>query len=488
MYSLFVLALCSFLLSTILTPLVRNAFRRYGVLDYPNEKRKEHAAPVPRVGGIPIVLSFAGAFLALLISPLHAAQTVNLPFVWKLMPAAALVFLVGLVDDLVRLRPWQKLTVQILASGLAYWAGVRILGVSGYQADMWLTLPLTVLWLVGCTNAFNLIDGVDGLAAGVGLFATLTTFVAALLHNNTALAMATVPLAGALLGFLRYNFNPASIFLGDSGSLLIGFLLGCYGAIWSQKSATVLGLTAPLMALAIPLLDTGIAVIRRFLRHQPVFGGDRDHIHHRLMARGFSQRKVVLMLYGVCGLAASFSLLQSMQNKRFGGLILIIFCAVAWLGIQHLGYTELGSTVRWLVAQRTFRRILDAQLHLRKLETALCGAACPDSCWEAIRAASRDYGFVNVRLHLGGKTYSEGNETKPNAKAWSMRIPLSETEYVNFTCNGSASDSVLVLAPFAETVQRALGSRVWSFPARPTEAGVQLPTAIRRVHRAAAGG
>src|SRR3954464_14437999 len=130
---------------------------------------------------------------------------------------------------------------------------------------------------------------------------------AALLQDNTELAMATAPLVGAPSLFLRYNFNPASIFLGDCGSLTIGFLLGCFAALWSQKSATLLGMTAPLMALAVPLLDTGASVVRRFIRHQPIFSADRNHLHHRLLDRGFSPRKVALVMYGVCGVAAAFS-------------------------------------------------------------------------------------------------------------------------------------------------------------------------------------
>ena len=155
-----------------------------------------------------------------------------------------------------------------------------------------MAVPLTILWLVGCSNAFNLIDGLDGLATGVGLFATATAFLSALLTGNIALAIVTAPLLGALLGFLPYNFSPASIFMGDCGSLTVGFLLGCFGVIWSQKSATLLGMTAPLIALAIPLLDTALAIARRFLRRQPVFGADRGHIHHRLLARGFTPRRV----------------------------------------------------------------------------------------------------------------------------------------------------------------------------------------------------
>src|ERR1700736_4974876 len=150
--------------------------------------------------------------------------------------------------------------------------------------------------------------------------------------------------APALLGFLRYNFNPATIFLGDSGSLLIGFLLGCYGVLWSEKSATILGMTAPMMALAIPLLDTSLAIVRRFLRQQPIFTGDRGHIHHRLLDRGFTPRKVVLTLYAACGIFATLSLLTVWAPNV--GIVIVLFCACTWIGIQHLGYLEFGVAGR----------------------------------------------------------------------------------------------------------------------------------------------
>ena len=186
--------------------------------------------------------------------------------------------IIGILDDLIGIEPWHKLIGQIIAGGLAYWAGIHVQGFGGYNLGPWWSIPLTILWLVGCTNAINLIDGIDGLATGVALFATCTTLIAALLQHNLALALAVVPLAGCLLGFLRYNFNPATIFLGDSGSLFIGFLLGYFSVLWSQKAATMLGMTAPLIALSVPLLDTGLAIFRRFLRRQPIFGADpRPH-------------------------------------------------------------------------------------------------------------------------------------------------------------------------------------------------------------------
>jgi hypothetical protein len=268
---------------------------------------------------------------------------------------------------------------------LACVGGVRILSIGGAPTDAWWNVPLTILWLLACMNAFNLVDGLDGLAAGVGLFATLTVFTAAMMQHNMVLAVATFPLAGALLAFLCYNFNPATIFLGDSGSLLIGFLLGCYAAIWSNKSATLLGMTAPLMALSIPLLDVALAIVRRFLRRQPIFTADRGHIHHRLLDRGFTPRRVVLVLYGLCGLAAAFSLLQGVVHS-FSGALLLLFGVFVLLGIQYLGYAEFDLAGRLLFGG-DFQRSVSAQLDLRKFRAALVAAGTPAGCWEVIREA-----------------------------------------------------------------------------------------------------
>jgi UDP-GlcNAc:undecaprenyl-phosphate GlcNAc-1-phosphate transferase len=192
-----------------------------------------------------------------------------------LLPDILVAFATCLLDDIFGLKPWMKVLGQVVAAALACHANIQIGNVAGYTIATWLQVPLTIVWLVGCSNAFNLIDGLDGLATGVGLFAAGTALLSALITGNSALAFVTAPLFGALLGFLPYNFNPASIFMGDCGSLTVGFLLGCFGVIWSQKSATLLGMTAPFVALAIPLLDTALAIARRFLRGQPLFGADR---------------------------------------------------------------------------------------------------------------------------------------------------------------------------------------------------------------------
>jgi UDP-GlcNAc:undecaprenyl-phosphate GlcNAc-1-phosphate transferase len=474
MYSLIFLAIASFALCILITPFIRNGFQKLGILDRATEARKTHTSPVPRIGGICIALAYMGAFALLLFSPLNGASIVSLPLIVKLLPAAGVMFATGLIDDLAGLAAWQKLMGQAIAAGLAIGAGVTITGAAGHSADMWWSVPLTLLWLVVCANAFNLIDGVDGLATGVGLFATLTMFVAALVQNNTPLALATAPLAGALLGFLRYNFNPASIFLGDCGSLTIGFLLGCYGIIWSQKSATMLGMTAPLMALSIPLLDMCLAIGRRFLRHQPIFAADRNHIHHRLLNRGLSPRRVALILYGVGGIAAVFSLMQSMYHNRYSGLIVILFCAAAWIGVQHLGYTEFGAA-RQLVAQGTFRRILHTQLHLSTLESELAAASTEEECWHVVREAAKEYGFVHIRMQLGDCLYQEQFQARALKNCWSIRIPLSDSEYLNLSYEHKFVDEPVVLVT---TLAQVLQNNLKKWAGEPRYAA----------HLAAAGG
>ncbi len=351
MYSIIVLAFSSLLIALILTPICRELFLRWNLVDVPDQRRRLHTRPIPRLGGIPVALAFVASYLLLLAIPLHGGEIVSrgMGTITRLLPAVVLVFAVGLIDDLITLNPWAKLIGQIAASATAWALGVRVTMLHGFRFNDAASLAVTMLWLLACTNAFNLIDGIDGLAAGIGLVATLTTLIAALFQKNTGLVFATIPLAGALLGFLRYNFNPATIFLGDCGSLLIGFLLGCYGVIWGQKSATLIGVTAPLMALAVPLLEVGLSIVRRFLRGQPIFGADRGHIHHRLLDRGLTPRRVVLLLYACTGLFAALSLLATMYHASYGGIAVVLFCGVAWFGIQNLNYAEFGTAGRLIV-------------------------------------------------------------------------------------------------------------------------------------------
>lgn len=446
--------------AVICTPLCRNLAAGRGWLDVPDPKRKIHSRPIPRIGGISIVVSYLASFAIVLLC-WHDSEGMlrdHLRLTWQLVPAAALIFVTGLLDDLLGLRPWQKLVGQTCAAVIAYAAGVHLTSISGVELSSWLTLPATIVWLVACSNAFNLIDGVDGLAAGLGFFATLTILMAALLQQNLSLAIATAPLAGALLGFLRYNFNPASVFLGDCGSLLIGFLLGCYGVLWSQKSATVLGMTAPLMVLAIPLLDTALAIVRRFLGRQPIFGADRGHVHHRLLARGLTPRRVVLLLYGICGIAAGLSLLQSMFHDRFGGAILVIFCVGAWLGIQHLGYAEFIAASR-IFASGGIRRHVNAQLQLTAIGEELTAADTPDQCWNVLCRTYSNFGFNEIKLELGNRIYNHTVNGNHIANTWTIRITLSDCDYVNLSREFD-TEAPPIVAAFADMIGTTLRPKV----------------------------
>lgn len=453
MYSLFALACLSFALSFLLSPLVRTFCSRFGLVDQPGD-RKVHQHPIPRAGGIAVALSYVGAYAILSLIGLNGSNILwsARTDIWHLMPAAVSIFVIGLVDDLRGLNPRNKLIGQVGASILAYSAGLHISGIGGYQLPHWWSLPLTIGWLLLCTNAVNLIDGIDGLASGIGLFATTTIVLAALMQNNIPLAIAVVPLAGALLGFLRYNFNPATIFLGDSGSLFIGFLLGCYGILWSQKSATIIGMTAPLMALAIPLLDTSLAVVRRYLHNKPIFTADRGHIHHRLLDRGLTPRKVALLLYACCAVGALCSLV--MVSSHGSGVVLVIFCAVTWIGVQHLGYVEFGTAGRMFM-EGAFRRQLSAQMTLRTFEADLATTKSRAECWNVIRKASQAFGFHHLLLFHGGHTYQHGDPLDLNAY-WTLRISLLNDDFIEISQRVGQKDPCSVISPFADAVYRAL--------------------------------
>jgi len=460
MNSLIWLGCVSFALSLILTPIFRDIFRSYGMVDHPDGGRKIHKFAIPRVGGMAIALSYVGCFFVVPLLSKNPFED-QLSLVWNVLPAFGVIFAVGLIDDLFGLKPWQKLFGQIAAAGLAYAAGVRIVDVVGIHAESWWSLPVTILWLLTCTNAFNLVDGMDGLAAGVGLFATLTIFLAAVLHGNTPLAMATFPLAGCLLGFLCYNFNPATIFLGDSGALLIGFILGCFGVVWTQKSATLLGMTAPLMALSLPLADVGLAVLRRALKRQPIFSADRGHIHHRLLDRGLTPKRAVLILYGICSLVAVLSLTANMveNDNRLSAFVIVLFYAVAWIGIQYLGYAEFSVAGR-MIFRGDFQRTLKGRMELTALEKQLSDAKTLERCWEMAVEAAPKFGFYCVRMEVSGSRF-EGPESRYAAQdAWICRIPLGGVAFIELARNTEAAAQAFVAAPFADMIQGRFSKRI----------------------------
>jgi UDP-GlcNAc:undecaprenyl-phosphate GlcNAc-1-phosphate transferase len=447
LYSLAFLMGLSAVFAWLLTPAVRNHCRTCGWLDEPDH-RKRHTTAVPRLGGLAIMLAYGASLVLFATLPLSASLVVRPHWeqILTLVPAVTLVLFMGLVDDLRGLLPITKILAEVAAALTVYSAGVRIAG------GEWWSMPLTVLWLVGTTNAVNLIDGVDGLAAGVSLFATLTMFAAALINGNILLAIVTAPLAGCLLGFLRYNFEPASIFLGDSGSLTIGFLLGCFGLIWGYKSATAVGMVAPMMLLTLPFLDVGLAIGRRFLSMQPIFGADHGHIHHRLLARGLRPRHVALICYFGCGIAGIVSLWASQSGPQLAAFLVIAFAALVWIAVSHLGFTEFRSARRSLLGNR-WRQIVRDGIIVDRMKSGLASAQSAEDYWGHLHTASEMLGLGRVHLQVDGRVWSSDGDQHP--AGWETRVPLRGDDYVTFQGVSPDPDTAHALIPLALALRDA---------------------------------
>ncbi|MBS1990784.1 MAG: undecaprenyl/decaprenyl-phosphate alpha-N-acetylglucosaminyl 1-phosphate transferase [Cyanobacteria bacterium SZAS LIN-2] len=335
-----------------LVPEIRSRALKLGLVDKPGEARRIHKKPVPRLGGVAIYISILATVTTLIaIAGRLPKEARGAEGIVGIAVGGTLVFILGLIDDLDSIKAKYKLLIQVLAGCTAYSLGVRIkhiplpnyinfdLGPLHLHGSIELgmfSLPLTVLWLVGVANAVNLIDGMDGLAAGVSAISALTIWSVALSNEISrpyAALMAAI-LAGALLGFLRWNFNPARIFLGDSGAYLTGFILAAIsitGVIKGVTAGTVIVPTVLLVGfiLFFPLLDTSWAIVRRAAKGKSVFEPDRLHIHHRLLDTGLDQKKVAYIIYGASGvlgfIAACFVHQQEYFLKVFGGVLVMAF-------------------------------------------------------------------------------------------------------------------------------------------------------------------
>lgn len=407
----------AFLIALVLTPILRDVFRSYNIVDQPGT-RKVHQYPIPRIGGIPIAFGYFIALWGLSVNPELGED------IWKIIPGAVVVFLVGLVDDFVNLRPLVKLAGQFAAAVVAFSMGLGMDILANQPLPFWLNFPLTIAWLLLTTNALNLIDGLDGLCAGIGLVATLALLGAALLHDNTGLAIATVPLVGALLGFLSYNMNPATVFLGDSGALLIGFLLGCYGMVWTQKTATLLSLLVPVLVLVVPLLDVSLAILRRFLNNRPVFSADRAHIHHRLLDHGLTPRKTVLVLYlfaaSISGIAI---LLSSPVSRAYQNGIMLVLLGMVVLGVRQLRYQEFQAVSQFLRDGELPRRVLH-RMQIAKLQSTLERAGSEQDWWQMVCRYARDQNWSKVTWRRPWDTPLEVHLDPTLEPGWTFTIPL----------------------------------------------------------------
>jgi UDP-GlcNAc:undecaprenyl-phosphate GlcNAc-1-phosphate transferase len=373
--------LLSVALSLLLTRWVRNYANARGWVATPELDRHVHTTSVPRLGGVAIFGSFmvVASFAALL--PKSTALALALPArtAFSIFGSALIIFLLGLYDDLRFVGPYWKFGIQAVAAVLLYSGGVGVhqldLLSAGHSLRAVLGLPLTVLWVLLITNAFNLIDGLDGLAAGSAFFSTIVVFVTSLLVPDATVTLLTIALAGVILGFLRFNFHPASIFLGDSGSMFIGFMLAALALVGSEKAPTMIAVAIPVVAFGFPILDVLLAVSRRFLGGKPLFAGDRDHIHHKLLKRGLSQRGAVLVLYGVTTVFALLSL-ALLHGAEMIALVLAVIGIGITLGVQYLGYAEFSELQGALRRTAERKRAIANNVEVRHAVEAL--DACKD--------------------------------------------------------------------------------------------------------------
>lgn len=427
----------TYALSVALMPLVRRAAVHKRLLDLPDADRRLHAQPIPRLGGVAVFVSvvlvaIAGAFFE---DRQHVANL--LPLIISIALGSTILFVIGIVDDIWRVRPSVKVLGQIIAALVVYRAGFRIdlitLAPASQVALGVLALPVTVLWIVGLSNAFNLVDGADGLAAGVAIVALVSTAISATILGDLTVVWCSLALLGAMLGFLRFNWPPARIFLGDSGSLVVGFLL----AVLTVKGATrhngAIYLLAPIFALAYPLLDTGISILRRWLRGEPLSRADGRHIHHQLRALGMGPRQSVLIICGLSAVTASLGLSATFAPPEFtiaitvagaAMLVLIFVYGLRWL--QYHEFLEAGASVN--SAARNARAVIRDKIYARDVAVLLKRAESFDHLGAILEDCASSFRFVHVELQ-GRSATRQFVEPLPvqvhGARTWKLEYPVT---------------------------------------------------------------
>jgi len=400
----------SVLLAVVITPVVIWFAKKINAVDVPGV-RNVHSKHIARIGGVAIFVSTVCPILSVFFlnnTIANAFRDIQ-PKMTTLLSAASFIFLIGLIDDIKGLRARMKLLAQLAAATIVCAAGVRIESVT--VAD-WLTLdfgwfswPLTLFWIVGITNAVNLSDGLDGLAAGISAVACGVIAILVVQSGQVVMAVLMLALLGSLTGFLFFNFNPAKIFMGDCGSMFLGFTIAVSSVMCSNKSSALVGLALPALALGIPIFDTLFSMLRRFLQRRSIFAPDRSHFHHRLLDLGLNQRHVVIAAYGVTVVITGLGMF--MMVTRNASSLIVLFCILLLLilvfrvvGSVRLRETIAGIKQKYAITNQTkdeIRNFEAAQLHFRQAKTfeqwwqAVCEAAQQmDLAWVSMKTKDKD--------------------------------------------------------------------------------------------------
>ena len=318
------------------TPMVIALAHKINAIDVPKDKRRIHKKPTPLIGGLAIFLGF---LVSVLCFATITKETLGI------LIGAVIIIVVGIIDDMSDMKAIIKLLCQIIAAAVVVYSGVRIehfgnpfvtwWGGPYIVLDYWVSVTVTIFWIVGVCNAVNLIDGLDGLAVGVSSIASMSLLALTLITNNLEVAILTAAVAGAGFGFLPYNFNPAKIFMGDTGALFLGFILACISVEGVLKLSAILSFAIPILVLGLPIFDTLFAIVRRVYRGQSPMSPDRGHLHHRLMDMGFSQRKTVAILYTMTAALCLTAVIISIKGY-LRGMYLIVAVLLIILVSLHL--------------------------------------------------------------------------------------------------------------------------------------------------------
>ncbi len=326
----------------VVTPFVIKLAHKVGAMDVPKDNRRVHKVPIPRLGGLAIYIAFMVSVLVTFKLDTRLLGVII---------GGTIIVIIGIFDDMKPLSAKIKLLGQIVAAGVVVYSGVRIDfitnplsylfdGVNTYiKFGNW-AYPLTMIWIVGITNAINFIDGLDGLAAGISIISAVTLSVVAIILGQDYMAVMALTLAGAAIGFLPYNFNPAKIFMGDTGSLFLGFMLSVISIMGVLKSAAALSILVPVFAIGLPIFDTLMAIIRRSLSGKPIMQADKGHLHHKMLDKGLSQKQAVLTLYSISAVLGFSAVVLVEATLKVAIVLILVVFLLGSMGIRYLKPVE----------------------------------------------------------------------------------------------------------------------------------------------------
>lgn len=495
---IFVLAICT---SLLITPLVISGAAALKLYDKPDGGRRVHSVAVPRLGGVSVFIGTAAITILPLTSIAKSFPSLDAQFLGGVFLGSAILFLVGLVDDVRGLSAGTKFAAQVVAAAVAWYFGARLDMVAmGYGIGVptgYLGLPLAMLWIVGVTNTFNFIDGLNGLATGIAIVASITIVAVALTLGNIVVVVPAVALTGALIGFLHFNFPSARIFLGDSGSQSIGFVLAVLAMRGSVNSAGAVLVIVPVLAVFVPLMDGALAIVRRWLRKVPLSGADARHVHHRLLALGISPARTAIVLWSLAAGMSAFGLLIALTapfvaaSVAILGLVSVVVLLI--YGTNVLSYHELmvaGEVI--MSAPSRARRVISDQILALDVTASVYNAKSLDEVAHIVSHSAVQFGFLGMELSGDGLDSVDGvhNRIKPQIWAWKLDYPIRLPEHMERTsyilsiwCSPDTSTR-----PYgAERVARILGPALEAWFAAREDVRADAPSVRRSIELTSSG-